>query len=118
MDTQTKILSGFEELNLTDTTSSTISELNSEQEKKLDDIILLITKLSDITTEDYHKILVHVTKIPASYYVEIKDDVLKEVIVAIDRGVVKGPLALFRQEVIGESLDQIMDLHTALSAYI
>lgn len=118
METSSKILEGFEDLKLVENSSSQESQLDSEQESKLDGIINMITRVSDITSEEYYKILAHVQKIPISYYVEIKEEVLKELVLALDKGVVKGPLALFRQEVIGESLDQVMELNIALNAHL
>lgn len=87
--------------------------------KTLDGIFKKIATLSDIVTiTTYTQCLKFLRQIPDSYYSALDTEILKELITSLDRGNLRGALTLFRVGTIGNSLDQVMGLNSALSAYI
>jgi len=94
-------------------------ELSPEQETTLDSIITDLSSLSDtITTEQYHHVLSYLKKIPRSYFQYIKEEVIKAIILNLDKGNVKGPLKLFRIDSYNDALEIITGLNSALNVYI
>jgi hypothetical protein len=114
MDSIDQIISEFQEL-----TFPLPTPLPEATSKTLDGIFKKIATLSDVvTTATYTECLKFLRQIPDSYYEALDTAILKELITSLDRGNVRGAMTLFRVGTIGDSLDQVMGLNSALSAYI